>query len=408
MTIDSIRVALRGMLANRMRSLLTMLGILIGTAAVILLVAVGTGISNLVQHQIETLGSNAVYIFPQQGTRGGRDRGGTNARQIRLTQNDVDALGDKSRAPDIAAVAPTVQTGVTAVAQGTTYALQSFVGTTTVYGQIRNATLQSGRFFDETDEANHAKVAVMGQTVAEHLWGKGFNPVGQEVEFNGIRFRIIGLLEKKGSTGVGDQDDVVIAPLSTVKDSLVGNVDTYTLIAVQAASRKATDAAQSEALAVLRQTHNLRPGQPLDFQIFNQASLLNTGKAAALVFSLLLAAVAGISLFVGGIGVMNIMLVTVTERTREIGIRKALGAQRSDILTQFLVEAVLLALCGGALGVAVGVGFAQLHVGPLVPVVSPGSIIVSFIVSALVGVFFGAYPANRAAKLTPIEALRYE
>jgi putative ABC transport system permease protein len=408
MTIDSIRVALRGMLANRMRSLLTMLGILIGTAAVILLVAVGTGISNLVQHQIETLGSNAVYVFPQQGSRGGQNRGGTSARQIRLTDADVTALSDRNRAPDIAAVAPTVQTGVTAVADGTTYALQSFVGTTPVYGQIRNATLQTGRFFDETDEANHAKVAVIGQTVVEHLWNKGFNPVGQWVDFNGVRFRIIGMLEKKGSSGIGDQDDVVIAPMSTVKDSMVGNIDTYSQIAIQAASRTQTDAAQAEAMAILRQTHKLRPGQPLDFQIFNQASLLNTGKAAALVFSLLLAAVAAISLFVGGIGVMNIMLVTVTERTREIGIRKALGAQRIDILSQFLVEAVLLALIGGALGVAVGVGFAQLHVGPLRPVVSAGSIVVSFIVSALVGVFFGAYPANRAAKLTPIEALRYE
>jgi len=408
MTIDSIRVALRGMLANRMRSLLTMLGILIGTAAVILLVAVGTGISNLVQHQIETLGSNAVYVFPQQGSRGGQNRGGTSARQIRLTDADVTALSDRNRAPDIAAVAPTVQTGVTAVADGTTYALQSFVGTTPVYGLIRNATLQTGRFFDETDEANHAKVAVIGQTVVEHLWSKGFNPVGQQVDFNGVRFRIIGMLEKKGSSGIGDQDDVVIAPMSTVKDSMVGNIDTYSQIAIQAASRTQTDAAQAEAVAILRQTHKLRPGQPLDFQIFNQASLLNTGKAAALVFSLLLAAVAAISLFVGGIGVMNIMLVTVTERTREIGIRKALGAQRIDILSQFLVEAVLLALIGGALGVAVGVGFAQLHVGPLRPVVSAGSIVVSFIVSALVGVFFGAYPANRAAKLTPIEALRYE
>jgi putative ABC transport system permease protein len=408
MTIDSIRVALRGMLANRMRSLLTMLGILIGTAAVILLVAVGTGISNLVQHQIETLGSNAVYVFPQQGSRGGQNRGGTSARQIRLTDADVTALSDRNRAPDIAAVAPTVQTGVTAVADGTTYALQSFVGTTPVYGQIRNATLQTGRFFDETDEANHAKVAVIGQTVVEHLWNKGFNPVGQWVDFNGVRFRIIGMLEKKGSSGIGDQDDVVIAPMSTVKDSMVGNIDTYSQIAIQAASRTQTDAAQAEAMAILRQTHKLRPGQPLDFQIFNQASLLNTGKAAALVLSLLLAAVAAISLFVGGIGVMNIMLVTVTERTREIGIRKALGAQRIDILSQFLVEAVLLALIGGALGVAVGVGFAQLHVGPLRPVVSAGSIVVSFIVSALVGVFFGAYPANRAAKLTPIEALRYE
>ena len=408
MTIDSIRVALRGMLANRMRSLLTMLGILIGTAAVILLVAVGTGISNLVQHQIETLGSNAVYVFPQQGSRGAQNRGGTNARQIRLTQADVDALADKTKAPDIAAVAPTVQTSGTAVVDGTTYALQTFIGATPLYAQIRNATMQTGRSFDDSDEANHAKVAVIGQTVVEHLWSKGFNPVGQQVTFNGVRFRIIGMLEKKGSSGIGDQDDVMVAPLSTVKDSLVGNIDTYTLIAIQAASRQQTDAAQSEAVAVLRQTHKLRPGQPLDFQIFNQASLLNTGKAAALVFSLLLAAVAAISLFVGGIGVMNIMLVTVTERTREIGIRKALGAQKSDILSQFLVEAVLLALIGGGLGVAVGVGLAQLHVGPLRPVVSPGSIVVSFVVSALVGVFFGAYPANRAANLTPIEALRYE
>jgi putative ABC transport system permease protein len=407
MTIDSIRVALRGMLANRMRSLLTMLGILIGTAAVILLVAVGTGISNLVQHQIETLGSNAVYIFPQQ-SRGGQDRGGTNARRIRLTQNDVDALSDRAKAPSIISVAPTLQTNATVVADGATYALQNLIGATPNYAQIRNATLDAGRFFDDTDEANHSKVVVLGQTVVEHLWSKGFNAVGQEVNFSGVRFRVIGVLEKKGSSGIGDQDDVAIAPLSTIRDSLVGNVDTYTLIAIQAASREVTDSAQAEAIQVLRATHKLKANQPLDFQIFNQASLLKTGQQAALVFSLLLAAVAAISLFVGGIGVMNIMLVTVTERTREIGIRKALGAQRVDILSQFLVEAVLLALMGGALGVAIGVGLAQLNVGALRPVVSPGSIVVSFVVSALVGVFFGAYPANRAAKLTPIEALRYE
>ena len=407
MTIDSIRVALRGMLANRMRSLLTMLGILIGTAAVILLVAVGTGISNLVQHQIETLGSNAVYIFPQQ-SRGGQDRGGTSARRIRLTQNDVDALADRTKAPSIISVAPTLQTNATVVADGATYALQNLIGATPNYAQIRNATLDTGRFFDDTDEANHSKVVVLGQTVVEHLWNKGFNAVGQEVNFSGVRFRVVGVLEKKGSSGIGDQDDVAIAPLSTIRDSLVGNVDTYTLIAIQAASREVTDSAQAEAIQVLRATHKLKANQPLDFQIFNQASLLKTGQQAALVFSLLLAAVAAISLFVGGIGVMNIMLVTVTERTREIGIRKALGAQRIDILSQFLVEAVLLALIGGALGVGIGVGLAQLQVGPLRPVVSPGSIIVSFVVSALVGVFFGAYPANRAAKLTPIEALRYE
>jgi len=407
-TIDSIRVALRGMLANRMRSLLTMLGILIGTSAVILLVAVGTGISNLVQRQIETLGSNALYVFPEQG-RGAQDRGGTSARRIRLTDADVAALSDKTRAPDILQVAPSVQTPVTAVASGTTYALQAFIGGPPIYGVIRNALMERGRFFDESDEANHAKVVVLGQTVVKHLWGsKDFDPVGQQVSFNGVRFRVIGVTQKKGSSAVGDQDDIAIAPLTTVKDTLVGNVDTYTIILVEAASRQQTEAAQAEILQVMRETHHLKETEPPDFQIFNQASLLNAGKAAALVFSLLLAAVAAISLFVGGIGVMNIMLVTVTERTREIGIRKALGAQRIDILTQFLVEAVLLALIGGALGVAVGLGLAQLHIGPLRPVVSFGSIIVSFVVSALVGIFFGAYPANRAAKLTPIEALRYE
>lgn len=293
MTIDSIRVALRGMLANRMRSLLTMLGILIGTAAVILLVAVGTGISNLVQTQIETLGSNAVYVFPQQ-SRGGQDRGGTNARRIRLTQTDVDALSDRQKAPSIINVAPTVQTNATAVAEGTTYALQTFVGATPNYAEIRNATLEAGRFFDEADQANYSKVAVMGQTVADGLFGKGSNPVGQQVSFNGVRFRIIGLLEKKGSSGIGDQDDVVIAPLTTVRATMVGNVDSYTLIAIQAASREVTDSAQAEAIRILRTTHDLKPGQPLDFQIFNQASLLKTGQQAALVFSLLLAAVAAI------------------------------------------------------------------------------------------------------------------
>jgi putative ABC transport system permease protein len=216
------------------------------------------------------------------------------------------------------------------------------------------------------------------------------------------------VLEKRGSNGFQDQDDVVMVPISTVEDTLVGKVDSYHFIAVQAASREVTEEAQAEVTQVLRETHRLKEDEAPDFMIFNQAQLLTAGRAAALLFSLLLGAVAAIALFIGGIGVMNIMLVTVTERTREIGIRKALGAQRIDILSQFLTEAVLLSLLGGAMGVAFGIGIAQLQMGPLELVVSFGSIVLSFGVSAAVGIFFGFYPANRAARLTPIEALRYE
>jgi len=268
--------------------------------------------------------------------------------------------------------------------------------------------VSSGRFFDDQDEAEHAKVAVIGTTVIEHLFDKGVNPVGQEVQFNNVMFRIIGVLDHKGSNGFQDQDDIMITPLSTLIDDLVGNVDSYSVIAVQAPSRPQTSLAQAEAVKVLRQTHRLQRNAPNDFTVFNQASLLNAGQQAARIFQLLLAAVASISLLVGGIGVMNIMLVTVTERTREIGIRKALGAQKSDILGQFLVEATLLAALGGLLGVAFGVSVSSLHLGKLQPVVSPAAVVVSFGVSALVGVFFGLYPASRAAKLRPIEALRFE
>jgi putative ABC transport system permease protein len=407
MTIDSLHVALKGLLANRMRSLLTMLGILIGTAAVILLVAVGTGISNAVQHQIETMGSNAVYVWPEQNP-GGNDKGGTASRQAKLTDADLKALSDKTRAPNVLAVSPVLQIRATAGADGTTYALQQFVGAEPIFAQIRNAVAETGRMIDEQDEADHAKVAVIGQTVIRKLWHRGYNPIGRDVQFNGIRFRIIGVLEKRGSNGFQDQDDAVIAPISTVEDTMVGKVQSYHFVAVQAVSRQQTEAAQAEVTQVLRETHHLKEDEAPDFLIFNQAQLLTAGKAAALLFSLLLGAVAAIALFVGGIGVMNIMLVTVTERTREIGIRKALGAQRIDILSQFLTEAVLLSLLGGAMGVAIGIGIAHLQLGPLHLVVSFGSIVLSFGVSAAVGIFFGFYPANRAARLTPIEALRYE
>jgi putative ABC transport system permease protein len=407
MTLDSVRVALRGVLANRMRSALTMLGILIGTAAVILLVGVGQGISDKVQDQIKSLGTNAIYVIPERNSRG-QNRGGTNARRVRLTQNDVEALSDPVRASAITAVTPAYSASGTVTWDGVTYSLQSFLGAEPVFAQIRNVTVTRGRWLEEEDVRSRAKVAVIGVTVVDKLFGKGVDPVGEQVEFNGIRIRIIGVLEPKGSNGFQDQDDVMVAPISTVRENIVGNVDSYNMIAVQAASRDALPQAMTQVNSILRRTHHIRQSQPPDFVVFNAASLLAAGKAAAKQFQLLLGVVACISLLIGGIGVMNIMLVTVTERTREIGIRKALGAQRSDILSQFLVEAMLLAGLGGIMGVAIGVGAGQYQGGGLNPVISPSAVVLSFGVSILIGVFFGIYPASRAAALTPIEALRYE
>lgn len=407
MTLDSMRVALRGILANRMRSALTMLGILIGTAAVILLVAVGTGISNQVQVQIRNLGTNAIYILNERNA-GGQDRGGTSARRIRLTKADVKALSDKTRAPDLDMVAPTVGSTGTVTWNGISYALQNFIGGSPAFGEIRNTPVAEGRFLNDEDISSHAKVAVVGQTVVDHLFGKGVDPVGQQVEFNGVRFRIVGLQVKKGSNGFQDQDDFMFAPITTVIDNIVGNVDSYTIIGARAANKDALPAAMNEIRTTLRQTHDLKPGMPPDFIVFNAAALLAAGKAAAKQFQLLLGFVAAISLLIGGIGVMNIMLVTVTERTREIGIRKALGAQKTDIVTQFLSEAMLLASLGGLIGVGVGVGIGHLKSATMQPVVQPGSVVLSFAVSVLIGIFFGAYPASRAAALTPMEALRYE
>ena len=406
MTIESMRAALWDILANKMRSGLTILGILIGTAAVILLVAVGVGVSNAVQDQIRNLGTNTLYVVPEMND--GDQAAGTDTRRARLTAQDVRALSDKGRAPAVGLVAPVQEASGTVTWQGASYAVKSFYGSEPAYASIRNVTVSAGRLLSAEDESSHAKVAMIGLTVAERLMGKGVNPVGQDVDFNGVRLRVVGVLTARGSDGVDDQDDVLVAPLSTTVDHIVGSVESYTLVAIQAVSRQSLPAAMDQAIEVLRQKHELKPEAPDDFQLFNAGELAAAGESAAGALQLFLAAIAVISLIIGGIGVMNIMLVTVTERTHEIGIRKALGAQNRDVLTQFLMESMLLAGLGGILGVVVGIGLGQLPMGNATPVVLPSTVVVSFVVSIVVGVFFGVYPARRAAALTPIEALRYE
>jgi putative ABC transport system permease protein len=406
--LDSLRVAMRALKANRMRSALTMLGILIGTGAVIMLVAVGAGISNQVQDQIGKLGTNAVFVLNETNA-GGQDRGGTMARQIRLTRADLKALSDHNRTPSVQRVSPVMRAGGTVTWGGATYALQNFSGVESDWSEIRNVRVQKGRWLNDGDQSSRAKVAVIGTTVVSHLFPKGFDPVGQTVSFNNVPFEIVGLQEHRGASGTFDQDDVIYAPLPTVVANVVGEgTDSYTVLGVQAVSRDAINPAVAEVTSVLRQTHATKPGEAPDFRIFNAADLLAAGKATARSFRILLAIVAGISLVIGGIGVMNIMLVTVTERTREIGIRKALGAETSDILTQFLSEAVLLSGFGGLVGTVAGVAVGHFKIAAVQPIVSPGSVALSFGVSVLIGIFFGGYPATRAAALTPIVALRYE
>jgi putative ABC transport system permease protein len=401
---QTMKIALRGLLGNRMRSVLTMLGILIGVASVIILVAVGNGSKVAVAKSIEALGSNTLTISAGGGF-GPASRNATASTASALTDTDVKALENPELAPDVKSVSPTVSaSSVTAVYNGSTTSITSFTGSTPSFFAASAYEVGSGSFFTKAQYDAHAKVAVIGPTVATSLGMT--NPVGQKVQFNNAAFEIIGVYQSKGSSGTGDS--AVIAPLTTVRDALAGNSGSYSSIVVQAQSGAVMDQAQSEITTLLMETHHITDASNLGFQVLNQSSLLEASTSTSKTLTVLLGAVAAISLLVGGIGVMNIMLVTVTERTREIGIRKAIGATRSDILSQFLVESVLLSLLGGVLGVAVGLIGSTFKIVGIVPVVQGYSIALAFGVAIAVGLFFGIYPANRAAALKPIDALRYE
>ena len=408
MNFEAISIALQGIIANKLRSALTMLGILIGVASVIVLVAVGSGSAAASRKRLEALGSNTLTI--STGGFGFANRGGTQSQSVRITDDDVTAMTNKDDAPSVARVAPIVNAAnTTATYQGASTTPQQFQGTNADLFVIRDYKTVSGTTFTQEDLDAHAKVAVVGLTVAKNLLGESADAselIGQSVKFGNSQLTVIGILKPKGANGTQDQDNIVLAPLTTVRDLIAGGSSTISQVVVQAKSRSATTSAQAEVTAILQSRH---PGATSNsFLVLNQASLLETQDENNRTFTVLLGAVAAISLLVGGIGVMNIMLVTVTERTREIGIRKAIGARRSDILGQFLIEAVLLSVLGGLLGVTAGLAGSQFKIVNVKPVVEPFSVFLAFGVALAVGLFFGIYPANRAAQLRPIDALRYE
>ncbi|GAA4810819.1 ABC transporter permease [Actinomycetospora chlora] len=399
--VEVVRFALRGLWANRLRSLLTMLGIIIGIAAVILLTALGNGASQYIQSQIAGLGANSITVLPRQPPASA----GTDGRP--LTEADVEALGDPQGAPDIASVSGVVTSSVT-VDAGRASTGATIVGSTPTYFPGANVQIATGRAYTEADVTAGRKVALLGATVVEDLFGANAAPVGRSVLVNGVPFDVIGTLVPSGNGGgLSNPDENVLTPLTAVQGSLTGFGD-LSQIVVQARSTEAQAAAETEVNSILDRRHGIENADDRDFQVISARQLADVLDQTLGAFTLLLAAIAAISLVVGGIGITNIMLVSVTERTREIGIRKALGAPPSAILGQFLVESIILSLVGGAIGVAVGYAGTLVPLGDFRPVVVPAAVVAAVAVSAAIGIFFGAYPARRAARLRPIDALRRE
>ncbi len=407
MNLESMRMALGGIIANKMRSALTMLGILIGVASVIVLVAVGAGSAEKSRKQLEALGSNTLTVIP-----GGLQLPGLTSskpRKVEVTDSDVVALQDKNQAPSIKDVTPTVTGSAKLTLDGASTTPAQTAGTVANYADVKNTPLLHGSFFSDEDVTGHRKVIVVGTTTAKNLLGESADLstlIGRQVKFGPAKFTVVGIFASKGSNGFQDQDDTAVIPITTARDTISGGTKTVSGLTIRATSRETTDSAQSEIQSVLTGRH--RGTSNSDFFVLNQASIQQTQDASNKTFTTLLGAVAAISLLVGGIRVMNIMLVTVTERTREIGIRKAIGARRVHIISQFLTEAVMLSMLGGLLGVVVGVVGSRFKIVGTSPIVQPYSIALAFGVAVVTGLFFGLFPANRASKLRPIDALRHE
>jgi putative ABC transport system permease protein len=404
---QTLATGFRSVSAQRLRSLLTALGILIGVAAVILTVGIGLGARQYVTNRITALGTNLITVVPGSVTGAGGVRQGLGVAST-LTVSDAEALEDHSVAPDVIAVAPVVQRVAPMVA-GSQNWTTSVAGSTPGWLVANNRTVTSGTFFTDADVSAHAHDAVLGATTAQKLFGNR-NPIGQVVAIQHVPFQVIGILSVVGGQGFNNPDDQVVVPLTTAQSELIagGSLTTVQRILASAPTREAIGAAYEEVDNLLLQTHHTGSPSAADFQITTQETILSTADALTGALTLLLAGVAGISLLVGGIGVMNIMLVSVTERISEIGLRKALGARRGDILRQFLIEAATLSAFGGLLGVLVGLVCTILlsNLTPMTALFSPAAAVGGVIIAAAIGVGFGVFPAMRAARLAPIEALR--
>ncbi|MBN1261865.1 MAG: ABC transporter permease [Anaerolineae bacterium] len=411
---ENLRVALDGLLANKLRSALTMLGVIIGVAAVVALMSIGQGATADITEQINSAGTNLLMV-----TSGGFGRvGGGNQGTLGVTMEDAEALANPNNVSAASLVVPEYS-GNGQIIYGDTNLNTSVTGVPPAYQDLYDLTMAGGEFISQSNVDKRSKVVVLGATIAEDLFGD-FDPVGQKIKVannSGAKFSltVIGVLEAQGDSIVNDIDNSVFVPISTAQTklsnarNLVGDL-IVSRITIEAQSEELVDTAEDQIDATLRAQHGLEAEDDADFNIINQASLLEAVSGVTETLTVFLGAIAGISLLVGGIGIMNIMLVSVTERTREIGLRKAVGARKSDVLVQFLLEAILLSLLGGLFGVATGIGLSKIVnlTGLFTSVVTMGSILLAVGFSLAIGLFFGIYPANQAAKMNPIEALRYE
>ena len=407
--LASSRIALRALRVNKLRSMLTMLGIIIGVGAVIAMVAIGSGAQARVAEQLQALGANMIFVFPGSTTSGGLRAGAGSS--ISLTEEDAWTI--QRDVQGVVVAAPTMR-GSGQLVWGNLNWSTMIVGVTPEYFDARDWPTTSGRVFTQEDVDGAAKVAILGQTVAQSLFGDT-DPIGQTVRVKKLLCTVVGVLDSKGQNTFGqDQDDVIVIPLTTAKRKVLGvslaNARTVNGISIKVADNEDLKEVQQHIRDLVRQRHRLQPGQDDDFGIRSAAEMVQTKDEQAQLMTKLLMSIASVSLLVGGIGIMNIMLVSVTERTREIGLRMAVGARGRDILTQFLVEALTVALIGGSVGVVAGLGasFALAYFGEWRTVVSPPAILLAFTFSGLIGIFFGFYPARKAAGLNPIDALRYE